>query len=29
MTAFAHETLLELAYDDESMARIVERSVGR
>ena len=29
MTAFAHETVLELSYDDESLARTVERSVGR
>lgn len=29
MTAFAHETVLECSYDDESLARIVERSVAR
>jgi KEOPS complex subunit Pcc1 len=29
MTAFAHETVLELSYDEESLARIVERSVAR
>ncbi|WP_323675152.1 KEOPS complex subunit Pcc1 [Halorubellus sp. PRR65] len=29
MTAFPHETVLELSYDDESLARLVERSVGR
>jgi KEOPS complex subunit Pcc1 len=29
MTAFAHDTVLELSYDDESLARIVERSVAR
>ncbi|NHN42597.1 KEOPS complex Pcc1-like subunit [Halorubellus sp. JP-L1] len=29
MTDVAHETVLELDYDDESLARIVERSVAR
>jgi KEOPS complex subunit Pcc1 len=29
MTAFSHETVLELSYDDESLARVVERSVAR
>jgi KEOPS complex subunit Pcc1 len=27
MTEFAHETVLDLAYDDESLARVVARSV--
>lgn len=29
MTQFAHETVLDLSYDDEPQARIVERSVAR
>jgi KEOPS complex subunit Pcc1 len=29
MTAFSNETVLELTYDDESLARIVSRSVAR
>jgi len=29
MADFAHETVLELAYDEESLARVVERSVAR
>lgn len=28
MTAFSNETVLELAYDDESLARVVARSVA-
>lgn len=28
MTAFSDETVLELAYDDESLARVVARSVA-
>lgn len=29
MTAFSNGTVLELAYDDETQARLVERSVAR
>jgi len=29
MTDLAHETVLELDYDDEPLARVVERSVAR
>lgn len=29
MDAFAHETVLELSYDEESLARTVERSLAR
>jgi KEOPS complex subunit Pcc1 len=28
MTAFSNETVLELAYDDETLARVVARSVA-